>query len=244
MNTKNTMAVAVAAALGLAAAAWAGCPEGGRMAGGLPCGGGFGRGGGPGCGMEKHGEHMAFAPAENPEIMAARKECRELARKARAAESDEERAALKEQLREKVRAETELVDQLQEKRLDAIAEAAQKRIDALRAQLEEMREHREEFVEEEVERLIQGPRGGKGPHGHRPPPPPPEGDEFGEGEMPPPPRDGMHFGHGHRPPFRGWRGPGKGMKHGAPCGEGPEGSPAEMPEEMPEDLPAGEGPEE
>lgn len=233
MNTKKTMAAAAIAALGLVVAAWAECPDGGKMAGGPPCGGGFGRGGG------EHPGRMAFAPAENKEIMAARRECHELARKARAAESDEERAALREQLREKVRTETELVDQLHEKRLDAIAESAQKRIEALRAQLADMREHREEFVEEEVERLMKGPRGGEGPHGHRPPPPPSECEEFGDG-MPPPPHDGMHFGHGHRPrpPFHGGHRPG--MKPGPPCGAPPDATPEEMPEDMPEDLPGTE----
>lgn len=227
MNTVKTMVAAALAALGLAAAAWAQCPDGGKMAGGPPRGGGFHRGG------EECGGRMEFAPAGNPEIMAARRECRELARKARAAESDEERAALKEQLREKVRAETELVDQLHEKRLAAIAEATQKRIEVLRAQLAEMREHREEFVEEEVERLMKGPRGGMLPCG---------GEGFdGETPPPPPPRDGMGFGRGHRPPPRGGRGPGMGMKRWGFRGKGPDGAPDEMPpEDIPEELPGGE----
>lgn len=226
MNTGKTMAAAALAALGLVAAAWAQYPDGGRMEGGPPRGAGFRRGG------EERGGRMEFAPAGNPEIMAVRRECRELARKARAAESDEERAALKERLREKVRAETELVDQLHEKRLAAIAEAAQKRIEALRAQLAEMREHREEFVEEEVERLLEGPRGGM----------PPRGGEGFEGDMPPPPEDGMGFGRGRRPPPRGGRGPGTGMAWRGGCGEGPDGGPDKRPpEDFPEDLPGGEG---
>ena len=148
------------------------------------------------------------------------------------------------------------MDALQEKRLDAIAEAAQKRIEALRAQLADMREHREEFVEEEVERLVKGPRGGKGPHGGegmrgegmrggkgprgdkgphgRMPAPREEGEAVEGGMPPPPPMEGQGFWRGHRPPRRDGRGPGPCMKRGGPGGEGPEDAPEGAPEVPPE----------
>lgn len=243
MNAKMTVAGAAVAALCLAATAWAHGPEGGRGPGCSPREGREMRGG------PERGGRMFFAPGEDEGVMAARRECRELARKARESESDEEREALKEQLREKVRAETERIDKLQEKRLDAIAEAAQKRIEALRAQLAEMKEHREEFVEEEVERLMKGPRKGEGPCGGMPPPPM-EGEGPGEGMedggMPPPPPCGEMRGRGPRPPFREggrpeWRHGPKGHRHGP--GTGSEGDGDDGPEGVPEEIPVGDRPE-
>lgn len=232
---KTTWMMAAAVSLGLAVASWAEGPG--------PCGG-------PRRGCEAKGGGFP-APHARPEMREARRETHELARKVRHAEG-EERDRLMAELREKVRAETEMVDRLQEERLDAIEAAAKERMAALRAHLAEMREHRDEFVEQEVERLVAGPRarsmpppeGGRGCGGPEgawmPPPPPPEGEGawMGEGGMPPPPRMG-----GHGPGKKGWRRGGRGGKPGCPEGRpgcrGGEKTPEAAPEEtLPEE---GEG---
>ena len=152
---KRTWMTAAAVSLGLAVVSWAE---------------------GPGtCGGPREGRGPKFgdfpAPHARPEMMEARRETHELARKVRHAEG-EERERLMAELREKVLAETELVDRLQEERLDAIEAAAKERMTALRAHLADMREHRDEFVEQEVERLVAGSRG-------RAMPPPEGGRECG-----------------------------------------------------------------
>lgn len=235
MNAKTAWMAMAAVTLGLAVAAWGEGPGGGKCGPKGP--GGFGGGmRGPGCEMGPGGGHFR-GPGESAEVMAARRESRELARRVRMAQSDEEREELMGQLKEKVRAETELVDSLQEKRLDAIEKAATQRIANLRAQLADMREHREEFVEHEVERLVKGRHG----DGFKPGMPPPEECGEGEGGMPKPPFEGFKKGHrpGRRPggPKGHWGRPG-------PRPEGPEGVPEEgpdgLPEEPPEDAPEGE----
>ena len=227
---KRTWMTAAAVSLGLAVVSWAE---------------------GPGtCGGPRDGRRPKFgdfpAPHARPEMTEARRETHELARKVRHAEG-EERERLMAELREKVRAETEMVDRLQEERLDAIEAAAKERMAALRAHLAEMREHRDEFVEQEVQRLVAGPRGRAmpPPEGERecggpeggwmPPPPEGEGAWMGEGGMPPPPR-------------MGGRGPGRGAWHrGGPGGK--PGCPGMRPEcrggeKAPEEAPEGEFPAE
>jgi hypothetical protein len=174
---------------------------------------------------------MFRGPGEDAGVMAARRECREAARRVRLASTEEERAKCMEELREKVKAEVELVDRLQEERLDAIEKAAAQRMAALRAQLAEMRAHQAEFIEHEVERMANGRRGEHGPEAG-----PPEGNGMmDEGRMPPP-RDGKKWGGPRRGGFRhpgamGCRGPGMepGMgpdgRFGGGCGEEPGGEP-------------------
>lgn len=231
MRANRMWTTVAAVSLVWAAAAWAGGPEGR---------------GGPGCGMrgergEGHGP-MFRGPGENEEVMAARRECREAARRVRTAATEEERAAGMEELRAKVKAEVELVDRLQEERLDAIEKAAAQRMAALRAQLAEMREHQGEFIEHEVERLAAGGRGGHGPAGA-----PPKMDGDAEGWMPPPPPpeeecgewSGRHGGFRH-PGMKGRRGPGMGPgRHGGKgCGEERHAEPPM--EEEPEEAEAAE----
>lgn len=229
MKARRTWMTAAAVSLGLAVAAWAEGPGG-------ACGGP----GGPGFGMRGERGPMFRGPGENEEVMAARRECRDAARRVRMASSDEEREAAMGELREKVRAEVELVDRLQEERVEAMAKIAERRVAELRAQLAEMRAHQEEFIEQEVERMANG-RGRPGPEGERGPgmrPPEGEGPCGGEwmGEPPPPPpEDGEWSGRRDGFPHRGPMGRGgPGMKPGRRCGggedAGPQGEPPEAPE--------------
>lgn len=218
MKAKNVWMTVAAVSLSLAAAAWAGDPEGRE---------------GPGFGMRgERGGPMFRGPGEHVEVMAARRECREAARQVRKAATEEERETAMALLREKVKAEVELVDRLQEERLDAIEKAAAQRMAALRAQLAEMRAHQAEFIEQEVKRLSMDRRGGHGPEGE-----PPEMGEAPEGWMPPPPPpeeegEGCSRRHGgfRHPGKEGRRGPwmgGPGRRGDKGCGEGPRGEPPE-----------------
>ncbi len=204
MKVKRTWVTAAAVSLGLAAAAWAEGPDG-------MCGMG-----GPGFGMHREHGRMFRGPGENEEVMAARRDCREAAHKVRKAASEEEREAAMDELREKVRAEVELVDRLQEERVEAMAKIAERRVAELRARLAEMREHQEEFIEQEVERMANG-RGGRSPEGMRAPGMRPSvGDEpNGEwmGAPPPPPPEGEWSArHGGFPSRRAMGRCGPGMK--------------------------------
>jgi len=214
MKARRTWMTAAAVSLGLAAAAWAEGPGG-------TCGMG-----GPGFGMHREHGWMVRGPGENEEVRAARLDCREAAHKVRKAASEEEREAAMDELRKKVRAEVELVDRLQEERVEAMAKIAERRVAELRARLAEMREHQEEFIEQEVERMANG-RGGRGP-GMRPT----EGEEpNGEwmGEPPPPPPEGEWSGRRGGFPPRG------AMGRGGP-GMRPERFGRDVSDEAPEEV--------
>lgn len=165
-------------------------------------------------------------PHENREAMDAHKATRRLARQAREAQG-EERERLVAELREQVRLETQMIDRLQEERLDAIEKAAQERFKALRAELAAMRENQDAFIDEQVERYLQGPAACRGkfappedaPDGFEPPPEGEDGPAF-DGHRPPPPHHPRH-GHGPRGPRFGSPCP----PPPPPCATSPEGGP-------------------
>ena len=207
---RTALLIAVALAAGVACA-----QDDASGNGSCPQGKAWGhKGGQPAWGqMDKRGNDRPRGPldsAEMEQMHADHEAIRDLAGAARLETDPAKKAALIEQLREKLGV---VADRMQAKQEQRLAQA-EERLAGLKEKIEYGKTHRAELIEEQVQRILAGKRpdhpaafdqfpnakggmhGGQGPAcGGLPPPaadeaapPPPEGEEL-PGDLPPPPAE-------------------------------------------------------